>query len=499
MTKYILGALTLLLVALGVAAGLVLSLGEVSPGPGQVVAAPEPSITVRYSGFAVAGQVLVDGRRVPLAGRPSKGRLEALPGPLPEGSHTAAVVLRTLLGRNVSKTWQFEVDRRGPLLEVLKPAEEETFSGSKTLIIKGTSDANAQVKVGEQSLRTDGDGKFEITVELEEGENSFEIVAIDHAGNEVKAKRLVVLDDKPPELKLTAPLDRITSNPPVLKGSVYDDTGLAEVSLVVDTRKTQLVKVNDKGDFAMTLDSYPEGERTFELRALDKAGNEVEKKWRVVVDTTERFGEKVTTLGAVGEDVVELEKRLSALGYLDASEIDGRFDQATLDGLLVCQKENGLNADGIAGPNVVAVLGPRIFVNLQTFELILEDPGDDSRKYSIAHGLPEHATPPGSYYIAEMVADPTWIPPDSAWAKEAEVTPPGADNPLGTRWLGFNTGLIGIHGTPYSGTIGTQASHGCIRMRTKEVEELYELVGVGTEVTIFAGTEDHPDRQRLWP
>lgn len=62
--------------------------------------------------------------------------------------------------------------------------------------------------------------------------------------------------------------------------------------------------------------------------------------------------------------------------------------------------------------------------------------------------------------------------------------PPGPNNPLGTRALNLNVSGIRIHGTPNVASIGTAASHGCVRMVRRDIEELYELVDVGTRVLI---------------
>jgi lipoprotein-anchoring transpeptidase ErfK/SrfK len=62
--------------------------------------------------------------------------------------------------------------------------------------------------------------------------------------------------------------------------------------------------------------------------------------------------------------------------------------------------------------------------------------------------------------------------------------PPGVSNPLGTRWMGTSAPAIGIHGTPLPGSIGSAASHGCIRMRIPDAEYLYDRVEIGTPVII---------------
>jgi len=60
----------------------------------------------------------------------------------------------------------------------------------------------------------------------------------------------------------------------------------------------------------------------------------------------------------------------------------------------------------------------------------------------------------------------------------------GPGNPLGTRWIGTSAPAIGIHGTYASSSIGTAASHGCMRMHIPDVEELYDQVTLGMRVII---------------
>jgi lipoprotein-anchoring transpeptidase ErfK/SrfK len=102
----------------------------------------------------------------------------------------------------------------------------------------------------------------------------------------------------------------------------------------------------------------------------------------------------------------------------------------------------------------------------------------------VAVGTSQYPTPRGQFSIVTKQRNPTWIPPDSPWAKGLGPIPPGPGNPLGTRWMGTSASAVGIHGTYASGTIGTAASHGCIRMHIRDSEWLYERVQVGTPVLI---------------
>ena len=85
-----------------------------------------------------------------------------------------------------------------------------------------------------------------------------------------------------------------------------------------------------------------------------------------------------------------------------------------------------------------------------------------------------------------MQVDPWWRPPDSDWAAGAEPIPPGPGNPLGTRWMGLSAPAVGIHATSDPGSIGTYASHGCIRMYVSDAEWLFDQVSIGTPVFIVS-------------
>jgi lipoprotein-anchoring transpeptidase ErfK/SrfK len=98
--------------------------------------------------------------------------------------------------------------------------------------------------------------------------------------------------------------------------------------------------------------------------------------------------------------------------------------------------------------------------------------------------MPAYPTPTGDFVVTERIENPTWTPPNSPWAAGLEPVPPGANNPLGTRWIGTSASLVGIHGTPSDSSIGTAASHGCIRMHISDVEDLFERVTVGMPVEI---------------
>ena len=108
------------------------------------------------------------------------------------------------------------------------------------------------------------------------------------------------------------------------------------------------------------------------------------------------------------------------------------------------------------------------------------------KTYTVAVGSAEYPTPTGRFAVQTMQKNPAWNVPQSEWAGSlAGETIPGGDprNPLVARWIGFNGG-VGFHGTASSGSLGTAASHGCIRMSPPDVIDLFERVSTGTPVLV---------------
>ena len=102
--------------------------------------------------------------------------------------------------------------------------------------------------------------------------------------------------------------------------------------------------------------------------------------------------------------------------------------------------------------------------------------------YPVAVGKKGWETPTGDFEVIQMIKNPSWQNP---W--NGKVIPAGANNPLGERWIGFWTdgkNTIGFHGTPGEHLIGQAVSHGCVRMKNKDIRELFEFVSVGISVQV---------------
>jgi len=120
----------------------------------------------------------------------------------------------------------------------------------------------------------------------------------------------------------------------------------------------------------------------------------------------------------------------------------------------------------------------RIVISILDRKLALVESGRVLKVYPTAVGTSITPTPNGCYRIIQRIPNPTWY-------TKGRVVPPGKSNPLGTRWLGLSVKGYGIHGTNSPSSVGHNASHGCIRMRNHDVEELFELVAIGDEVELY--------------
>jgi len=121
----------------------------------------------------------------------------------------------------------------------------------------------------------------------------------------------------------------------------------------------------------------------------------------------------------------------------------------------------------------------RIVVSIPDRQLALLEDGRLVKLYSVAVGAPENPSPSGEFQIAQRLENPGYYKP-------GVVIAPGSGNPLGTRWMGLNVKGFGIHGTNRPNSIGKNASHGCIRLRNRDIEDLFARVSVGDRVTLLS-------------
>jgi len=124
----------------------------------------------------------------------------------------------------------------------------------------------------------------------------------------------------------------------------------------------------------------------------------------------------------------------------------------------------------------------QLVVDLGDRKVYLYTDGNLQAGYDIAVGQAGWETPAGKFSILNKQLNPAWQHPFTG-----DVIQTGADNPLGSRWIGFwtdGTHQIGFHGTNQTDLIGQAVSHGCIRMRNGDIQALYDQVAIGTTVVV---------------
>jgi lipoprotein-anchoring transpeptidase ErfK/SrfK len=124
----------------------------------------------------------------------------------------------------------------------------------------------------------------------------------------------------------------------------------------------------------------------------------------------------------------------------------------------------------------------QVIVSIPDHKLAVLENGSVLRKFDIAVGASVSPSPTGQFVVVNRLSNPTYYHP-------GVVIPPGPDNPIGTRWIGLNRKGFGIHGTNAPTSVGKSASHGCIRLRNRDVEKLFALLSVGDTVEIRAESD----------
>jgi lipoprotein-anchoring transpeptidase ErfK/SrfK len=120
----------------------------------------------------------------------------------------------------------------------------------------------------------------------------------------------------------------------------------------------------------------------------------------------------------------------------------------------------------------------KIVVSIPDRKLAVIESGRVIKIFPTAVGAPKSPSPTGSYTIVQRLANPTWY-------GKGKIVPPGKSSPIGTRWLGLSAKGYGIHGTNNPASIGHDASHGCIRLRNRDIEELFEMISLGDAVELI--------------
>ncbi|HEY5532664.1 MAG TPA: L,D-transpeptidase/peptidoglycan binding protein [Candidatus Anoxymicrobiaceae bacterium] len=164
-------------------------------------------------------------------------------------------------------------------------------------------------------------------------------------------------------------------------------------------------------------------------------------------------------------------------------------EKATADAVLAALSKKNRDTEVVVyylKPDLTElIIGKIVVIHLTKFRLYLYNKKEYVNDYKVAVGMPQYPTPKGKFHITYKEKNPTWLP-TSEWAKDKKgiPQPPGPNNPLGGYWMDLGGG-IGIHATPYENSLGSQASHGCIRMDPNDAGQLFNEIKVGTPVFII--------------
>jgi len=458
----------------------------VSPAPGSFTALSTITVKVHVSGLnSLSGvSVRLDDKDVTRDVVYHGDDVTLRRSGLPDGKHVIALTADTnnLYRRHVDRTWQFNVDTTAPVLTVSSPrrgAELTTnpvvFTGTAEpgALISGDSGTGASVPAG-------ADGSYSISLTLKDGRLGVPIHATDKAGNVTTVRRTLTVDTQAPALTVTR-LGTATVSDPQVRVYTADPVSTPRVTVAVDG--TTVASRRQHGTRTLHLGTLSEGTHTIACTSTDSVGHVATHNETFLVDSTEKLGDATLGPGAVGADVKQLQKLLK-LNHLYHGARTGIYDASTAKAVRAMQKRLSETPTSLAAPDVVAALTGRIVVDQTKLKLYFYLYGKLKFVFPVATGQPAWPTPDGVFHIVVMSKDPTWIPPDSPWAKGLEPVPAGPGNPLGTRWMGTSAPGVGIHGCPEDWSIGTHASHGCVRMHIRDAETLYNYVKVGMPVII---------------
>lgn len=215
-------------------------------------------------------------------------------------------------------------------------------------------------------------------------------------------------------------------------------------------------------DEAVLADWVARLARRVDERAIDASLTVIDSRVRI---TPSKAGRRLDRAAATAA----LKKAFAADEALQAGERTIRLDSAPIR------------------PRVTEKsFGQTIVVDVSERRIRLFNGDKIEKTYPCAVGTPGYPTPKGVFEIVLKRYMPTWVnPAPNGWGADMPASiPPGPSNPLGTRALNLSAPGIRFHGTTKTGSIGSAASHGCMRMLRADIEDFYERVKVGTKVHI---------------
>jgi lipoprotein-anchoring transpeptidase ErfK/SrfK len=462
---------------------------EVPSGPLLRTTTPTLRLAVSHESRLKQFAVFVDGTAITSDLVRGDGVIAMKLPKLGQGQHTVSLRASDdgLFGGTYTRQTRLVVDTTKPRLRTAPVSA----AWSKTVTINGRSEPGARLVVtwkgGSAKLAVPATGRYSISPALPTGRTLVRLTATDAAGNSRTRKQWVRYDATPPALALKQlPAWQKTESPSF--SVPVADVSAVKLTAAIDGKPLVRGALAGKVFTVQAHDLY-EGTHVVAFRATDAAGNvTVVSKTFGVQSTNKLTNDLSIGPGARGMVVRVLVRRLQSEGFWSkkTKKLPAHFDDRVKTAVIAYQKKHDMPADGIARPALLQATAGRLVVYRSKFQVWIWQNGEHVATFPIAIGMPGHETPLGTYSVIEKIKNPTWIPPNSPWAAGLEKIPPGATNPLGPRWIGTSAPAIGFHGTPQDWSVGTPASHGCMRMHFSDVIKMYDLVQVGEPVVINA-------------
>jgi hypothetical protein len=180
-------------------------------------------------------------------------------------------------------------------------------------------------------------------------------------------------------------------------------------------------------------------------------------------------------------------------GWLPSTHVRRRASLGRTLSALIMALASGLAGCAMTQPSPAAAPAkePYLLLKLNERRLYVKDDSvlPPTQGFPVAIGRPQWPTPTGHFQVSEMVENPDFLVFDfnNTKARDRGRIPPGANNPLGLRWIAFSSAYgwaVGFHGTTKTEVLGQAVSHGCVRMSNPDIVQVYSRIKVGTPVIV---------------
>ena len=331
------------------------------------------------------------------------------------------------------KDWHFTVDTSIPKLKLDGSADEGRIN-TYPATFSGTTEPYATVTVVDGDVKASGQadasGKYAVSAKLPDGPSDVTITTTDRAGNATRQAAERVRRRRSRRCSRPRSSTRVEKRRHQVPHQGHATSSACPRSSSCSTARSASSRARLQGQVRPSRTS-PRASTSMVVTAADKGGNVVTNKQTFVVDSTEHFGSATMWPGARGKDVKELQKQARRRGRVLGQEVRRLRRPTPRRPCASFQAKYGLEVDGIVGGNVLNALSGQIVVDIGDLHLYLYRDGKLVKSYSVATGQPAYPTPTGTFSSRHMQMNPTWLPPNSDWAKDAKPIPPGADEPAG--------------------------------------------------------------------